>query len=85
MSTNVISAGSTFVQSSITTIMGSMSGQSINDELERAWEKIKEVLDSTGSIDLPRIVQELKIPIDIAIKAINKLRQLGYVKFENEL
>ena len=85
MSTNVISAGSTFVQSSITTIMGSMSGQSINDELERACEKIKEVLDSTGSIDLPRIVQELKIPIDIAIKAINKLRQLGYVKFENEL
>ncbi|HLC72722.1 MAG TPA: hypothetical protein VJH37_04010 [Candidatus Nanoarchaeia archaeon] len=53
-------------------------------EIDVACEKIKELLRSKGKIDLPFIINELKIPTETAIKAVNKLRAEGYIKFDNE-
>ncbi|HLD04467.1 MAG TPA: hypothetical protein VJG90_01995 [Candidatus Nanoarchaeia archaeon] len=85
-SNNFICTGSTFVTSTTSTVLGAFSGAQLRDEVDLAAERIKQLLiEKKGKvIDLPMIVQELHIPTEIALKAIKKLRDEGYIKYENE-
>lgn len=75
--------GSTLFSSTTAAFIDFSSNKNKYD-IDLVAERIKDLLRSEKKLDLPLIVEKLQIPTEIAIKAINKLRDLGYVKFENE-
>jgi DNA-binding MarR family transcriptional regulator len=79
MSNVFVSAGSTFVSETFSNLLFSTDAKKIEADLDILETKAKDLLEEKGYLDLPLLIEELKIDSITALKVIKRMQAKGLI------